>query len=272
MADLGLGFIGGGNMANAMIGGLVGKVCQAQGIHVVDVNADMRARLQSTYGVSTSERIDASLEQMDVIVIAVKPQQMREVCEALRPHVKQQLILSIAAGIRASDIARWLGDYQNIVRTMPNTPALIGQGMTGMCALSGVSDIQREQAQAVMRAVGSTMWFDNENLLDPVTALSGSGPAYVFFFLEAMQKAAQELGLTAEQGRELAQATFRGATELATRSDESLATLRERVTSKGGTTYAALTSMQADGVQDAIVRAIHAASKRGHELGEEFGR
>jgi pyrroline-5-carboxylate reductase len=185
--------------------------------------------------------------------------------------VSKQLVLSIAAGIRAKDLSRWLNGHTAIVRTMPNTPALIGKGITGMVAMEGVSSQQREAADAIMCAVGATVWLDDETLIDPVTAVSGSGPAYVFYFIEAMQQAAQEMGLTAEQGKQLAIATFVGASQLAAESSESISLLRERVTSKGGTTYAALTSMEASGVKDAIVKAMKAAAARGKELGEEFG-
>jgi pyrroline-5-carboxylate reductase len=158
-----------------------------------------------------------------------------------------------------------------IVRTMPNTPALVGKGITGMVALAGVSSQQKETADAILRAVGETVWLDQEQQIDAVTAISGSGPAYVFYFLEAMEQAAVELGLSAEQGRALAEATFVGASALASQSDEPLSVLRDRVTSKGGTTYAALTSMETAGVRQSIVKALHAAAARGAELGDEFG-
>jgi pyrroline-5-carboxylate reductase len=186
--------------------------------------------------------------------------------------VSTQLVLSIAAGVRAVDLSRWMNGHRAIVRTMPNTPALVGKGITGMVAMAGVSAEQRESADAIMRAVGATVWLDDESLIDPVTAISGSGPAYVFYFIEAMQQAAQELGLSVEQGTRLAIATFAGAAELAAQSAEPVSVLRERVTSKGGTTYAALTSMDESGVKDALVRAMKAAAERGRQLGEEFGR
>lgn len=270
--NLRIGFIGGGNMATALIGGLAGKLTGGGNIHVVDLNADALQKLQTQFGVTTAQQIDAAIEGCEVIVLAVKPQQMKEVAAQLKPHVSKQLILSIAAGIRAADLARWLNGHKAIVRTMPNTPALIGKGISGMVASAGVSQEQRAMADAIMRAVGPTVWVDDEALLDPVTAVSGSGPAYVFYFIEAMHQAARELGLSEEQGRQLAIATFVGAAQLAEQSTEPVSVLRERVTSKGGTTYAALTSMEADGVKDAIVRAIKAASARGKELGEEFGR
>jgi pyrroline-5-carboxylate reductase len=270
--NLKITFIGGGNMATALIGGLAGKLTAGANIHVVDPNAAALQKLQQQFGVSTAQQIDGALAHSDVVVLAVKPQQMREVVAQLRPHVTTQLILSIAAGIRAIDLSRWLNGHTAIVRTMPNTPALIGKGITGMVAMAGVSQQQREAADAIMRAVGATVWLSDEALIDPVTAVSGSGPAYVFYFIEAMQQAAQEMGLSAEQGNELAIATFVGAAQLAAQSSEPVSLLRERVTSKGGTTYAALTSMETSGVKEAIVKALKAAAARGKELGEEFGR
>ena len=270
--ELKICFIGGGNMAAALIGGLAGKLTAGANIHVVDLNADALQKLQQQFGVRTATTIDDVVAQSDVIVLAVKPQQMKDVVAQLKPHVRAQLVLSIAAGIRAADLSRWLDGHDAIVRTMPNTPALIGKGVTGMAATAGVSAEQRDAADAILRAVGETVWLDDETLIDPVTAVSGSGPAYVFYFLEAMQQAAQEMGLTAEQGNALAISTFVGAAQLAAQSGDPVSVLRERVTSKGGTTYAALTSMEQSGVKDAIVKAMKAAAARGRELGEEFGR
>jgi pyrroline-5-carboxylate reductase len=268
-----ISFIGGGNMATALIAGLAGKVAQAADIHVVDPNGDALERLRTQYGVATSPDIGAAIAASDVIVLAVKPQQMRDVTVHLQSQLANKpLLLSIAAGIRGADLSRWLGGYGAIVRTMPNTPALIGQGITGMVAMAGVSVAQRDAADRIMRAVGQTVWLDEESLIDPVTAVSGSGPAYVFYFLEAMQQAAAEMGLSAEQGKALALATFTGAAQLAAQSDEPVDVLRQRVTSKGGTTHAAITSMEAAGVKQAIVDAMKAAAARGRELGEEMGK
>ncbi len=267
-----IAFIGGGNMAQALIGGLADKLTAAANIHVVDINDAALAALRDKFGVTTATAAGDAVAASDVIVLAVKPQQLREVVATLKPLVRQQLVLSIAAGIRAADLSRWLGGHTAIVRTMPNTPALVGKGITGAVAMGGVSEAQRQTADAILRAVGATVWLDDEGKIDAVTALSGSGPAYVFYFIEAMQAAAVELGLTQAQGRELAQATFAGASELAIRSDEPVSLLRERVTSKGGTTYAALVSMEASGVKPAIVKALHAAAARGKELGDEFGK
>ncbi|HEV7856868.1 MAG TPA: pyrroline-5-carboxylate reductase [Herminiimonas sp.] len=270
--NLKISFIGGGNMAAALIGGLAGKLTAADNIHVVDINADALAKLQQQFGVRTTSSIDAAIAACDVIVLSVKPQQMKDVVAQLVPYVKAQLVLSIAAGIRAVDLSRWLGGHNAIVRTMPNTPALIGKGVTGLVATAGVSAEQRAAADAILRAVGETVWLDDEKLIDPVTAVSGSGPAYVFYFIEAMQQAAQEMGLTAEQGNALAISTFVGAAQLAAQSPDPVSVLRERVTSKGGTTYAALTSMEESGVKAAIIKAMKAAAARGQALGEEFGR
>lgn len=267
-----IGFVGGGNMATALIGGLAGRLTPGEQIHVVDVNATALQTLAQRFGVSCASDIGPALAACDVIVLAVKPQQMKAVAAQLRPHVGAQLVLSIAAGIRAADLSRWLGDYPAIVRAMPNTPALIGQGMTGLVAMAGVTSAQRSAAEAVMQAVGATLWLDREDGIDAVTAVSGSGPAYVFYFLEAMQQAALELGLSDQQGKALALATFHGASQLAMQSSDALSVLRERVTSKGGTTHAALTSMEEAGVKGAIVAAVKAAAARSRELGEEFGR
>ncbi|WP_020656317.1 pyrroline-5-carboxylate reductase [Massilia niastensis] len=267
-----IAFIGGGNMATALIAGLAGQLTEAANLHVVDPNAEALERLSGQYGVSTASAIDAKLAGSDVVVLAVKPQQMREVAASLAPHLQGQLVLSIAAGIRIADLSRWLGGHGAIVRSMPNTPALIAMGITGMVAQAGVSEAQREAADQVMRAVGKTVWLDDEAKIDPVTAVSGSGPAYVFYFLEAMQQAALEMGLDAEQGKALALATFTGAAQLAAQSAEPVEVLRQRVTSKGGTTHAAITSMEQAGVKEAIVAAMKAAAARGKELGEEMGR
>jgi pyrroline-5-carboxylate reductase len=265
-------FIGGGNMATALVAGLVGKVTPATNIHVVDPNPEALQRLQAEYRVGTATQVDERVAGSEVIVLAVKPQQMRDVAAALQPQLAgQPLVLSIAAGIRGADLSRWLGGYGAIVRCMPNTPALIGMGITGMVAMAGVNDAQKQAADSILRAVGKTVWLDDEALIDPVTAVSGSGPAYVFYFLEAMQQAALEMGLSAEQGKELVLATFAGATELAAQSPDSLEVLRQKVTSKGGTTHAAITSMEQGGVKQAIVDAMKAAAARGRELGDELG-
>ncbi|MFM2087924.1 MAG: hypothetical protein RLZZ237_2793 [Pseudomonadota bacterium] len=270
-----IAFVGGGNMAAALIAGLAGKLTIGANIHVIDPHAPALEKLQAQFGVSTASSAGEALRAVDVIVLAVKPQSMKEVTAQLLPFInveKQPLLLSIAAGIRSADLSRWLGDYPAIVRCMPNTPALIGMGITGLVASSGVSNEQKQQADAILQAVGATVWLDDEAQIDPVTAVSGSGPAYVFYFIEAMQQAASELGLTAAQGTQLAIATFTGAAQLAAQSTEAVSLLRERVTSKGGTTYAALTSMEESGVKAAIVKAVKAAAQRGREMGDELGK
>ncbi|GAA4013621.1 pyrroline-5-carboxylate reductase [Actimicrobium antarcticum] len=269
--DLRLSFIGGGNMAMALIGGLTAGAAASATIHVVDPNPAALQQLAQQFGVTTATQIDARLAASNVILLAVKPQQMKEVAAQLAPHLNGQLVISIAAGIRSADLSRWLNGHGAIVRCMPNTPALIARGITGMVASAGVSPEQRDAADAILKAVGATLWLDDEALIDAVTAVSGSGPAYVFYFLEAMQQAAEQLGLTAEQGKTLALATFAGATQLAAQSPDPIGLLREKVTSKGGTTYAALTSMEADGVKQAIIDGMTAAAARGKALGEELG-
>ena len=273
-----IAFIGGGNMASAIIAGLLTQSLEANkaserspSILVIAKNQETLSLLSAKYGVVSSQKIDAALERAAVIVLAVKPQQLREVATQLQPYCKEQVIVSIAAGIRAPDISRWLGDYDKIVRCMPNTPAMIGRGVSGLFALPGVSVAQRTMAQDLMRAVGETVWLDDEAQMDAVTAVSGSGPAYVFYFIEALQQAGLELGLSEAQAKTLALATFSGASQLAAQSVESIQSLRERVTSKGGTTFAALTSMNESEVSTAIIRAVKAAALRGKELGDEFG-
>jgi pyrroline-5-carboxylate reductase len=267
-----LTFIGGGNMATALAGGLVAKGFDAQRMKVVEVLPDARARLASALGVRCFEQPAAAAPYGELVVLAVKPQQLREAARAVAPHLRSELVLSVVAGIRLADLGRWLGDYARLARCMPNTPALIGAGISGLYARAEVAPEQRARAQAVLEAVGEVIWVDDERLLDPVTAVSASGPAYVFFFIETLERAAREVGIEAGAARRLAVATFRGAAELAARSTEPPASLRERVTSKGGTTERALASMRADRVDEAIVRAVRAASERARELGDELGR
>jgi pyrroline-5-carboxylate reductase len=267
-----IAFIGGGNMAAALIGGLIKRGIAPADLYAMDPSDDARAKLQQQHGVRVGSAPDATLGDYDAIVIAVKPQVMKAVAESIAPWLRAQLIISIAAGIRGADIARWLDGYKRIVRTMPNTPALIGMGVTGLAALPGVDDAGRALAERVLRAVGDVVWCDDEAKIDAVTAISGSGPAYVFYFVEALQRAARELGLDDQQARALAVATFTGAAQLAAQSGEPASVLRERVTSKGGTTAAALASFEADKIGEAIVRGALAANARAKEMGDEFGR
>ena len=270
-----IGFIGAGNMAQALIGGLIGRGVAAERIRAIEPYAQTRDAVQAKYGIVVDEVASDALGACSVIVLAVKPQVMRAVCAEIAPHLQRgaraPLIVSVAAGIRARDLGRWL-DTDRVVRVMPNTPALVGAGITGMAALPGATADDRTLAEAMLLAVGEVVWVDDEAKLDGVTALSGSGPAYVFLFIEAMQEAAARLGFTPEQGRQLAVATFAGAAKLAAQSSEPASVLRERVTSKGGTTYAALTTMGERGVKEAIVDGVLAAAARSVELGDEFGR
>ena len=268
--QLKIGFIGGGNMAAALIGGVANKLTHGSNIHVVDPFPQALNSLKSRFGVSTSTELDASLSECDVLVLAVKPQIMPEVMTALASHVRQQLVLSVAAGIRTADMAQWLSGYSTIVRTMPNTPSLIGQGMTGLFATGSVTEKQKLLAQDIMRTTGQTLWVSEEDLLDAVTAISGSGPAYVFYFMEALTEAGKMLGLDEEQALLLALATFRGASELAVRSDESVSVLRANVTSPEGTTHAAITRMEESQLKDKIIEAVKAAFARSVELGNSY--
>jgi pyrroline-5-carboxylate reductase len=264
-------FIGGGNMASALIGGLLRNGHSAADLVVVEPAADQRNRLAKRFGVTTFARATGPALDCDVVVIAVKPQQMHEAATAMAPNLRGQLVISVAAGIRAADLSRWLDGHRRIVRCMPNTPALIGEGVTGLAGSADLSSEDRQAAETILGAVGQTVWVDHESLLDAVTAVSGSGPAYVFYFMEAMHQAALGLGLNDQQARQLTLATFTGAARLAAQSQESPAELRERVTSKGGTTAAALSVMGEHEVQQHIVQALAAAQKRSVELGDEFG-
>lgn len=263
-------YVGGGNMAAALIGGWLNQGGEAADIHVIEPDAARREELARMHAVAVQPQPDAGVAGADVFVLAVKPQQMREACAALRPWVGASTVLSVAAGIRSDAMIRWLGT-ERIVRAMPNTPALIGQGITALVALPAVPASRRAQAEAILKSAGPIVWLDREELLDAVTALSGSGPGYVFLFIEAMIRAGCELGLDPAQARQLAVQTVIGAGQLASQSNEPVALLRERVTSKGGTTAAGLNAMAQDGVADAIVRAVLAAQRRAVELGDEFG-
>jgi pyrroline-5-carboxylate reductase len=265
-----LAFIGGGNMAAAIIGGLRASGRTADSILVVDPGEAQREKLHADHGVRTFAVADAALATASVVVWAVKPQLFQAAAVPCATHIAGALQLSVMAGIRSDAIVRATGS-QRVVRSMPNTPALIGQGIAGLYAREAVSAAEKATAEALLAPTGRTLWVAREEDLDAVTALSGSGPAYVFYFVEAMMQAAQEMGLSAEQGKQLALATFAGATSLAQASSEPPEVLRERVTSKGGTTYAALTSLEASGVKAAFVKALKAAQLRAKELGDEFG-
>lgn len=263
-------FLGGGNMANALIGGMLKRGFAAADIDVVELNDEARQRLTDAFGVSCHSSADFA-PAPDILVLAVKPQQMKDAVAPFVEKLGNALVISIAAGLDMAALSRWMGGHRRIVRCMPNTPALIGAGITGLCALPEVSGDERAAADRVLKAVGTTVWIDDEAKIDGVTAISGSGPAYVFLFIEALQQAAAELGFSAEQGRQLAIETVQGAAALAAQSTEPASTLRERVTSKGGTTEAALKTMAERGVKEGIVAGCHAAEARGRELGKLLG-
>lgn len=265
-----IAFVGGGNMASAIIGGLIKQGLPAGQIQVAEPFAEQRAKLTQQFGVQVHEGPGAWLSTAGLVVWAVKPQVFKEAALQTRFHTKNALHLSVAAGVRSSSIARWLGT-ERVVRAMPNTPALVGKGMTALFAREAATGADRLAIEKVLKPTGDHLWLAEEAQLDAVTALSGSGPAYVFYFIEAMIEAGTDMGLTLAQARQLAIGTFVGASALAQASDEPPQELRARVTSKGGTTYAALTSMEQDRVKMQFMRAIHAARQRAAELGDEFG-
>jgi pyrroline-5-carboxylate reductase len=267
--NLQIGFIGGGNMASAMIGGLLKAGMQPAQLVVIEPFEATRAKLLTDFGIAAQAAASATLQACDLVVWAVKPQSFKEAAAPVAVFTQSALHLSVAAGLTSASIAAWLGS-ERIVRAMPNTPALIGQGITGLFARAGASTADRELVDSVVSVTGQHLWLDEESKLDAVTAISGSGPAYVFYFLEAMVQAALDMGLTGEQARSLATSTFAGSTALAAASDEPLATLRERVTSKGGTTYAALTHMEGANIKAEFVAAMRAAQARACALGAEF--
>lgn len=265
-----IAFIGGGNMASAIIGGLIRQGHPASQIEVVEPYAPTREALLKNFGLTALPEAGAALQRASIVVWAVKPQTFKDAAAQAKAHTQQAMHLSVAAGIRSDSIAQWLGT-ERVVRTMPNTPALVGKGMSAIYARPAVAPAERQSVEAILASTGDFLWVQSEAQLDAVTALSGSGPAYVFYFLEAMTRAGVGMGLSEAQAHQLAVGTFVGASELARRSHEPPAVLRERVTSKGGTTYAALQSMEASGISQAFEAAMRAAEKRAHELGNEFG-
>jgi len=272
-------FIGGGNMGRALISGLLASGFEANQLSVVEANASTALGLHQDYGVQVIGALDQiafDFSKNNVVVMAIKPQDFNVVAKGLSTKLKHAsapgpLILSIAAGIRIKDMSRWL-DHERCVRAMPNTPALIGKGITGLFADAAVNQADRDLTQTICNAVGQAVWVAEEKLMDAVTAVSGSGPAYVFAFLEAMQSSGEKLGLDAATARKLAYATLEGATQLAHNSDEHAGVLRERVTSKGGTTAAALEVMKDHGWHEILEKAINAASQRGKAMGDELGK
>jgi len=271
--DKRLTFIGGGNMARSLIGGLSDHY-RPDSICVADPVPEIRTALEQDFSVRTGENNETALAGASCVVLAIKPQLMKEILVPLaEPIAKARpLLVSIAAGIRVDSMIHWLNGYDNIVRVMPNTPALVKLGASGLFATARVSDDDRNTAESIMAAVGTTAWVENEQLIDVVTALSGSGPAYFFYMLEAMTAKAVELGLSADTARDLALQTAIGAAELARQSPETFETLRRNVTSPGGTTEAAIESMEARGGRDVIATAVEAAARRSEELAEVLGK
>lgn len=272
MKTTSLSFIGGGNMARSLVGGLLADHWPANHIQATDPSAEALARLASL-GVRTGSDNAAAVGTADVVVLAVKPQVMEGVARDLAPAVqaRRPLVISIAAGIRTNDLERWLGGNVAIVRCMPNTPALVQSGATALFASPRVTDTQRDVAETILRAVGLTLWLTDEAHMDAVTALSGSGPAYFFLVIEALQAAGERLGLPADSARLLALQTAFGAAKMALESDEDAAALRRRVTSPGGTTERALQTLEAGGIRDLINQALAAARDRSRELADELG-
>jgi pyrroline-5-carboxylate reductase len=272
-------FIGGGNMGRALISGLLANGFEASQLSVVEANASTGLQLHQDFGVQVIAALDQiafDFSKNNVVVMAIKPQDFNVVAKSLSKKLKHAtarspLILSIAAGIRIKDMSRWL-DHERCVRAMPNTPALIGKGITGLFADAAVNASDRALAETICNAVGQVVWVNEEKLMDAVTAVSGSGPAYVFAFLEAMQSSGEKLGLDPTTARKLAYATLEGATQLAHNSDEHAGVLRERVTSKGGTTAAALDMLKQLDWHGALEKAIDAASQRGKAMGDELGK
>jgi pyrroline-5-carboxylate reductase len=265
-----IAFIGGGNMASAMIGGLQKQGFPVSQIDVIDPSAEAQERLKSHFGIAPRQAADSGLDHATIVIWAVKPQSFRDAALQVRAHTGDALHISVAAGVRSDSIAQWLGN-ERIIRTMPNTPALIGKGMTGLFARAAATESDRQHTERIVCGMGHFLWLENEGQLDAVTAISGSGPAYMFYFMEAMTQAGAEMGLSREQAYRLAVATFIGAGELAQSSHEPPEILRQRVTSKGGTTHAAIVSMDESHIKDLFGKALHAAQRRAVEMGNEFG-
>ncbi|HEU0305554.1 MAG TPA: pyrroline-5-carboxylate reductase [Lysobacter sp.] len=261
-------FIGGGNMARSLIGGLVARGVPATSIRVAEPVPELRDSLVRDFGIHAFTDNATAAADATTWVLAVKPQVMRAVCEALSPAAQavRPLVVSIAAGITAAQLERWLGGDIAVVRTMPNTPALLGAGVTGLFANDRVDAAQRAQVEDLLEATGKTVWIDAEQRMDAVTAVSGSGPAYVFLLAEAMQAAGEAEGLSGEAARTLVQQTILGAARMLVENDEMPSELRRRVTSPGGTTQAAIENFEAGGFRELVARAIRAATERGRQL------
>jgi pyrroline-5-carboxylate reductase len=268
-----IGFIGGGNMASSLIGGLVSNGYPADKITVADLDAEKLTYLSKTFGINNTQDSGALAANVDILVLAVKPQHMQPVAEGAGLAIKDKkpVVVSIAAGIRVDALDRWLGGNFPIVRCMPNTPALVKTGATGLYASAQVDNSQKDQVESLLRAVGVTVWVENENELDAVTALSGSGPAYFFMMMEALEAAGIEAGLSQKTAQLLTQETALGAAKMALESSESAGVLRQRVTSPGGTTERAIGVMEEQGLGDILQAAVLAAKERSIELSDELG-
>lgn len=273
MTDGTISFIGGGNMAASLIGGLIADGRDPASIYVSDVDTAKREALAEAFRVQTSSDNEEAVSLASAVVFAVKPQVMAQVVKgvAVAGKAHRPLFVSVAAGVREADILRWLGFDAAIVRSMPNTPALVGSGATALFANAFTTSEQQSLAESVLRAVGLTLWVDDEDLLDAVTALSGSGPAYFFLLMESMERAGIALGLSKDHARVLTIQTAFGAAKMALESSDAPATLRTRVASPGGTTERALDTLMAGGMEHLIHEALHAAHDRSVELGKEFG-
>ena len=268
-----IGFIGGGNMAESLIGGLLASGHKASLIHVSEPDTNRRSRLSSEYSVNCVQDNVELVDRADLLLFAVKPQMLHQVALPLRQSIqaRQPLIISIAAGVRSVDLEQWLGGGLAIVRVMPNTPALVRAGVSGLYASHLVSNEQKNQAESIMRSVGLTVWLENEAQMDIVTALSGSGPAYIFRVIEAMENAATRAGLARETSRLLSIETALGAAKLAMESEDSPAELRQKVTSPGGTTEQGLKQLEQGGIEQIFQNTIDAAINRSREMGDELG-
>lgn len=272
MSKTRIAFIGAGNMASSLIGGLRAKGLDAAQIRASDPGAETRAKVTAEHGIEVFADNSQAIDGADVIVIAVKPQAMKAVCQDLRAHLKpHQLLVSIAAGITCASLLSWLGK-QPLVRCMPNTPALLGKGVSGLFATPDVTAEQRQQADELLSAVGIVVWVEAEAQIDAVTAVSGSGPAYFFLLIEAMTDAGVKLGLPREVAEQLAEQTALGAAHMAVNSDADAGELRRRVTSPAGTTEAAIKSFQADGFTAMVEKALSAAAHRSAEMAEQLGQ
>ena len=266
-----IAFLGGGNMASALIGGMIAKGTEPRSICVIEMSPSARDKLAARFPVHVSTAPDAAMQGADVLVLAVKPQDMKAALASVSGFSREKLVVSVAAGITLQTLARWLDGHRRIVRCMPNTPALIGAGITGLYAAPEVGESERRKAETILSSVGEVVWMPEERLLDPVTAVSASGPAYVFWFIEQLAASAEKLGIPKDAALKMAKQTVLGAAQLAAQSPEPPETLRKNVTSRGGTTAAALSVFDEEKLAERFHRAVAAASKRGEEMGREFG-